>query len=146
MQERKEFVEKKYQESKEEKFPETKDISVEQFLQLRKKEKCVLIDLRTEKERDVSIIPSAVTPEDFEENASRFADHTVVTYCTAGSRSGLYAKKLQERNRSALNLVGGVIAWALEGQKFQDREGECCRVHVFKKIWNLLPDDYEAIW
>lgn len=147
LQERKEFVEKKFLEFKEEDFPETSDISVKQFVQMRKKkERYVLIDLRSDKERDVSIIPGTVTPKDFEENASRYADHTAVAFCTAGYRSGLYKKELQERNLPALNLVGGVIAWALDGQKFQDQVGESRRVHVFNKIWNLLPDKYDAIW
>ncbi len=139
-------MEKKFREFKKEDFPQTSDISVEQYLQRRETGKYVLIDLRSEKERDVSIIPGALTPEDFEENPSRYADHTVITYCTAGHRSGIYAKKLQGRNQPVLNLVGGVIAWALQGQKFQDRHGECRRVHVFKKNWNLLSEDYEAVW
>ncbi len=140
------FLEKKYREFKEEDFPEISDISVEQYQQLRETEKCVLIDLRAQKERDVSIIPGALTPEDFEESTSRFAEHTIVTYCTVGYRSGLHAKKLQERNLPVRNLVGGVIAWALQGQKFQNRNIECHRVHVFNKNWNVLPDEYEAVW
>jgi len=145
LEERKKYLEKKYQEFKED-FSAINDITVEQLLQLGDKENFVLIDLRSEEEREVSIIPGALTSEVFEQNLNRSKGHTAVTYCTTGTRSGLYAKKLQERHLPVRNLVGGVIAWALEGQLFENFKGKCNRVHVFKKNWNILPDEYDAVW
>ncbi len=139
------FLEEKYGEFKED-FPELKDITVEQFLDLRDKEKFVLIDVRAPEEREISIIPGAITPEVFEENQNQYEGHTAVTYCTAGYRSGKFAQKLEERNLPVRNLMGGVIAWALAGQKFQDSGGDCKRVHVFNKTWNILSEEYEAVW
>ncbi len=149
LQARKDYVEKKFRQFKEENFPETHDITVKQLLNFQKegKTKFILIDVRSKKERDVSIIPGALSPHDFEANRDHYEDgHTTVAYCTAGYRSGLYAKKLQENNMPVFNLVGGVIAWALEGQIFTDSDGECRRVHVYNKNWDLLSKEYEAVW
>jgi len=82
--------------------------------------KTLLVDVRTQAERDVSIIPGALSLSEFHnlmkiENPTAQAcppPITVVTYCTIGYRSGLAARSLQAQY--ALHCVqnlDGIISY-----------------------------------
>lgn len=127
-------------------FPEVRDITVSELLEL-DEDSYVVVDVREVEEQRVSMIPGAVTSETFEANPEKFQDKTVVAHCTIGYRSGLYAEKLAEKGFDARNLKGSVLAWAHAGKPFVDSEGkETKRVHVYGPKWNLLPPDYEGVW
>lgn len=130
----------------------------------------VLIDVRPEAERAVSIIPGALTIEEFE---SRYLQQSQdqagtnpepvggnyqppsiqqtspipVAYCTAGFRSGQYAKRLNRQGHVCLNLKGGLLSWCEQGLPLCKPEGESTvDVHVYAKIWNLVPAPYRGVW
>lgn len=111
----------------------------------------LFIDVRTPKEREISIIPGSFSKEEFEKKLrtepALTRDRTLVAYCTIGYRSGLYVKELIKRGITAQNLQGGVLSWAEEHQQFVTLDGAPTRkVHVYGKKWNLLPETYEATW
>lgn len=107
----------------------------------------VLVDVREDSERKVSILPGAISQAEFEANKAKFMEDNVVVYCTVGLRSGLYVKRLMAEGIRASNLRGGVLSWAHAGGDFIDaNRAPTKRVHVYGKEWNLLPKDYEAIW
>jgi rhodanese-related sulfurtransferase len=135
-----------YLQSKQE-FAETPEISAEELLEKTKTGTVVLVDNREREERDVSMIPGAISAQSFESDIEKYADTTVVVYCTIGDRSGHYTKKLRSRGIDAYNLKGGVLAWAHAGGTFVDGHGNTTnRVHVYGAKWNLLPEDYSAVW
>jgi len=135
-----------YQQSKSA-FPDAPDISADELIKRMKTEEMILVDNRAKAERDVSMIPGAVSESDFESNIESYAESMVVVYCTIGDRSGHYTQKLREKNIDAINLRGGVLAWAHAGGTFTDSQGnETDRVHVYGRKWNLLPEGYEAVW
>ena len=74
----------------------------------RQAKRVVVVDVREAAETAVSMIPGAVTKEQFEAEAERYAQHTVVAYCTIGYRSGKYCQELgkQDRPEPVLNLQG----------------------------------------
>ena len=121
-------------------------LSPSEFVRRSRKESWTIVDARTRPERHVSIIPRALNKEAFEAHRDEYAEGPILVYCTAGCRSGAYAKELRERGLNAFNLRGGVLAWALNGGPLVEPNGEpTVRVHVHGERWNVLPPGYEAV-
>jgi len=126
-------------------FPETPDVRVEQVVAWQTRKRVVLLDARGPRERQVSIIPGAISAEEFEKGSDKRRKDVIVAYCTIGYRSGLLAADLRERGFDAYNLKGGILAWVHAGRKIVDGRGETKRVHVYAPKWNLVPEGYEAV-
>lgn len=126
-------------------FPGVKDISPEDAMALLKENRIVFVDARSPGERQVSMLPDAVSKEVFLENPGRFKDRTIVTYCTISYRSGKFAEEMNRQGVTIYNLQGGILAWVLEGGKVFDGGGESKRIHVYGDQWNYLPRGYEAV-
>jgi rhodanese-related sulfurtransferase len=126
--------------------PEVPWLTPREFLERSHEEQWTIVDVRTAPERVVSVIPGALSKGEFEAHLSEHARRRILVYCTAGCRSGAYAKELRERGLNAFNLRGGVLAWALNGGPFFDSDEEPTRrVHVHGQRWNVLPPGYEAV-
>ncbi len=127
-------------------FPDVPEVLVEELVEKQKNQNVVLVDNRDSDEIEVSMIPGAITGEEFLSNVEDYNDDSIViAYCTIGSRSGLFAKRLQ--GKKVYNLRGGVLAWAHAGKTFIDSQGkQTIRVHVYGPQWDLLPEGYKAIW
>ena len=122
-------------------------------------ERYVLIDVRPDEERSVSMISGAVTSDQFESSPDTGQGRIPVVYCTAGYRSGVYAQQANRKSnltdatddsaesRQILNLRGGILSWCQQGLPLQTPDGQPTqRVHIHGKAWNLLPEGYEAVW
>ena len=127
-------------------FQDIKELSVESLLILQLKTPIVLVDVRTEQERNVSIIPGAISESEFHQKKDSFKGMLIVAYCTIGYRSGHFAKKIMQEGFLSYNLIGGVLAWAEAKQSFESKQGNTNLVHVYSKEWNLLPQEYQAVW
>jgi rhodanese-related sulfurtransferase len=128
-------------------FRDVPDVTAADLRALLENGEVLLVDVRDANERDVSTIPGAITVEEFERNHDDSRDASVVTYCTIGYRSGLYADQLRQRGVKVLNLNGGILAWSHAGGQLVTLTGEPTkRVHVYGRRWNLLPTDYIAVW
>ena len=108
----------------------------------------VLVDVRTEEERGVSILPGAISAKVFESRLSELTGdgRTVVAYCTIGARSSAYVREMGKRGVDMLNLEGSVLAWTHAGGEFQAGGSPTKRLHVYGRRWNLAADGYETIW
>lgn len=139
-------IETKYANSKKE-FPGIEEISAEELKQeLECGEDLVLLDVRRSDEQEVSMLPGAITREDFEANTDAYKEQSIVVYCTIGHRSGLYTAGLMENGFKARNLKGAVLSWSHAGGEFVDANGPTKRVHVFSPKVNLIAEGYEAVW
>ncbi|MBI4556230.1 MAG: rhodanese-like domain-containing protein [Candidatus Hydrogenedentes bacterium] len=129
-------------------FGEVPEVSVEEALALRDKDpNVVFVDVRTPEEIAVSVIPNAITKETFEADRNAYRSKTIIPYCTVGSRSGKYTKKLVEDGFKAYNLRGAILAWVNASQPVVDDKGQPTkRVHVNGPKHNALPEGYEAVW
>ncbi|MEQ9410560.1 MAG: rhodanese-like domain-containing protein [Fuerstiella sp.] len=128
------------------KLRDVPEIDVAELLQ-RHPEDIVLVDLRSDRERQVSMIPGAISAAQFEANPKIFADKTVVAHCTAGYRSGLFVRKIRKQGIDAVNLRKGILGWCQQHQPLVTPDQQPTRkVHVYSRAWNLVPDDYEAVW
>lgn len=105
----------------------------------------VLVDVRSDIEIQVSVIPGAITKAVYEKNPEKYKDKTVIAYCTVGGRSARYAKQLQESGVMAINYKGSVLGWVKAGLPLVTLDGEPThRVHVFSDRYQV-PSKYEAI-
>lgn len=128
------------------KFPEADEVNVAEVVELTKQQRCILVDVRTEAERNVSIIPGAISAADFERTIKAHTGKTVVCYCTIGYRSAKYAEAMKRRGIAVTNFNGSIVAWCQAGQKLITPDGrETNRVHVFGPQWDLVPPDYESV-
>ena len=134
-----------FEEYKKEAFSDVPDITVEQIKNDSGKG-YIIVDTREKKEQNVSMIPGAITQKEFEKNKKKYKGKAIVTYCTIGYRSGVYAKKLNKKGFKAYNLVGGVLSWAHEGNEFVCDSANTKKVHVYGKDWDLAPERYKTTW
>jgi sodium/bile acid cotransporter 7 len=126
-------------------FPTVKDMSPRQTMELMNNTPVVFVDTRKPAEIKVSMLPNAVTKKKFMHNPNVYKEKTVVVYCTAGYRSGVFARQMAEKGITTYNLQGGILAWTLEGGKIYDANGETKRIHVFGKKWDYAPDGYAVV-
>lgn len=96
---------------------------------LKKGEKIVVLDVREPQEREVSALPGSRLALPSEVRTMPLedipADATVVTYCTAGYRSGFAAVILEGRlGRPVYTLNGGIIDWYNRGGTVVDPSGK----------------------
>ena len=129
-------------------FPTVKEIQAERLKKIIKEDKNAfyLVDIRSEEEQAVSMIPGAMTEEAFVNLKNKSKSRPGYTYCTIGYRSGVFSARLQRKGFEVYNLKGGVLAWAHAGGSFVDSEGEPTKtVHVYSKKYALLPDDYRGV-
>jgi rhodanese-related sulfurtransferase len=128
-------------------FPDAPEMTVATLVRrLAGPEPPVVVDVRSDEERDVSTIPGALSREEFEGRQAELSGREVVTYCTIGYRSGLYTEKLRGQGWNASNLRGSILAWAHAGQALERGGEPTKRVHVYGRSWNLLPEGYEPVW
>jgi len=127
-------------------FPAVQDITAEELAGRMGEADLILVDVRTTAEREVSMISGAITSETFEAHTEDYQGQTVVTYCTAGYRSGLYADKLRSRGWKVLNLKGSLLSWSHAGQPLVHDGQPTLQIHTFGPDWDLLAHDYEAVW
>ena len=140
-----EQIEKMYQHSREH-FPEVPEISAEELKQLQVDTSVVVVDVRTPAEQAVSMIPQAMTADEFEAKAGDYEGTTIVTYCTIGHRSGLYAKQLLAQGFNVFNLKGAILSWTHSGGSLVTPDGPTRAVHVCNRKFVLHADGYDPVW
>jgi len=128
-------------------FANVEAISVEEYVALLGTlAEPVLVDVRKPAERAVSMIPGAIAKEEFEQRRDELNGRNVVTYCTVGYRSGLYASELLDEGWAVLNLEGSILAWTHSGRDLVADGEPVRRLHVYGRQWDLAASGYEAVW
>ncbi len=106
----------------------------------------VLVDVRREEERAVSIIPGAISVDEYTANADAYAGRQVVTYCTVGIRSGFEANRMRSEGVDVLNFKGSILAWThIDGPLVRPTGQATRQVHVYGPKWNYAATDYESV-
>jgi rhodanese-related sulfurtransferase len=125
------------------KYPKIPNIEVKQ---LGSSIPYILVDVREQKEIEISIIPGAITKQEFELKKETYKNKMIIPYCTIGLRSTIYTEKLLKEGFNAKNLKGGILSFAHAGFQFLKDGKETKEVHVFGEAWDLLPKDYHGIF
>jgi len=105
----------------------------------------LLVDVRTEAERKVSILPGAIDQRTYEALPKAERQNAVI-YCTIGVRSGAYVAELAKEGIESTNLAGGLLSWAHAGGEMVLAGEVVEQAHVYGRRWRLLPEPYESQW
>ncbi|HEY6070102.1 MAG TPA: rhodanese-like domain-containing protein, partial [Chthoniobacterales bacterium] len=124
-------------------FPDVPRISTNELADWlsSKREKPLLLDVRTAAEFGVSHLEGAkrIEPGADAKAISTPKDRPIVTYCSVGYRSALFAKKLREAGYTRVaNLEGSIFRWANENRPLQHDAERTDKVHPYNKVWGLL--------
>lgn len=105
----------------------------------------VVVDVRSDNEVQVSVIPGAITKAQYEKDATKYQGKLVIPYCTVGGRSGAYAKQLAGKNIKVKNYQGSILKWIDAGLPLVTLDGEPTnRVHTYSDRYRI-PDKYEQV-
>lgn len=105
----------------------------------------VLVDVRSDEETGVSVIPGAITKAQYEQDAAKYRDKLVIPYCTVGGRSGAYAKQLAGKGVKVKNYQGSILKWVDAGLPLVTLGGEPTnRVHTYSDRYRV-PAKYEQV-
>ncbi len=127
-------------------FPAVRDISPRDARTAFDEGRVIFVDTRQPEEMSVSMLPGAVSSDEYLRHSERYADKTAVAYCTISYRSGLFARDQAEQGLAMVNLKGGILAWILEGGPVVDAAGNPTRsVHVYGDKWDLATDSWESV-
>ncbi len=127
-------------------FPAIEDISPYEARKRFDQGQVVFVDTRKPEEMAVSMLPGAISQDEFLRHRARYANRTAVVYCTISYRSGLFARDQAERGGEVLNLQGGILAWILDGGLVYDARGRSTRrVHVYGDKWDLAPEGWDSV-
>jgi rhodanese-related sulfurtransferase len=143
-EQKKEIVYRMYAEYKKD-FQAVRDISPQEAMALLQAHQVVFVDVRTPEEMKVSMLPDAVSRQEFQNDPGRYAGKKIVAYCTISYRSGKFAQEMAAQGITVYNLTGGILAWTLEGGKVYDARGETKRIHVYGPKWDYPPKGYQAV-
>ena len=105
----------------------------------------VVVDVRSDAEVNVSIIPGAITKAQYEKNKHQFEGRMVIPYCTVGGRSGAYAKQLAGNGVKVRNYQGSILKWVDAGLPLVTLDGKPTnRVHTYSDRYRV-PAKYEQV-
>jgi rhodanese-related sulfurtransferase len=126
-------------------FPEVPRIKTSELADWLKddhRKKPLLLDVRTKAEFEVSHLAGAQRVEPGSE-AKLLAvpnDSEIVTYCSVGYRSALFAKRLRTAGFMRVsNLEGSIFQWANENRPLvRGRNEPTNKVHPCNRFWGML--------
>lgn len=105
----------------------------------------VLVDVRSDAETGVSVLPGAITKAEYEATAAKHQDKRVIVYCTVGGRSGAYAKQLAGKKVDVVNYKGSILEWVAAEQPLETLERKPTkRVHTYSSRYQV-PAGYQAV-
>lgn len=105
----------------------------------------VVVDVRSDAEVNVSVIPGAITKAQYEKNRKQYQGRLVIPYCTVGGRSGAYAKQLAKAGVKVKNYQGSILKWVDAGLPVVTLDGQTTnRVHTYSDRYRI-PAKYEQV-
>lgn len=127
-------------------FPDVADISANAALLLLNEPNTLFVDVRKEKEREVSTIPGAITKKQFLKEIERYRNMNIIAYCTISYRSGKFAEKMAKKGVAITNLQAGLLGWVHAGGPLVAGGRQVKKLHVYGKKWDLAPADIQTVY
>lgn len=107
--------------------------------------KFVLVDVRSDREMSVSIIPGAVSKAEFEKNIEKYKGKTVIPYCTVGGRCGDFSRRLAQAGWTVRSYRGSILDWVQNELPLVTTRGEPTnRLHTNGGRFEL-PSRYQPV-
>lgn len=113
-------------------------------------ESIILVDVRTEEERCVSMLPTAISKDSFLSMKEKLPrDICIVPYCTIGHRSGVFGTGLMSEGFENVYNGEGIILWThLENSQLVTGPGGSVttdRVHTFGPEWDKVSSRVQSV-
>jgi rhodanese-related sulfurtransferase len=129
------------------KIAEREQVSREVLLKIQRnkaaRESIVLVDARSDSETSVSIIPGAITMEQYRQQKEKHKGKTVIAYCLSGGRSGKLVRQLKGEGVRAVDLEGSILGWCKAELPLTTLDGKPTnRVNTYG---NPVPDKYVSV-
>ena len=127
-------------------FPEVKRISTEEltaWIDNSQRASPLLLDVRTQAEFDISHLRNArrVEPDAVIATINLPKDRTIVTYCSVGYRSAVFARQLMRAGyTNVTNVEGSIFKWANEDRPVYRGALRVSEVHPYNGTWGKLLD------
>lgn len=124
-----------------EKFPNVRNITIEQLQVILQERSPLLLDVRSEEEFSVSSLQHAVNISDPAKVTGKKSAEIIV-FCSVGYRSARFVDALQKKGFSnAVNLQGSLFAWANKGLPVFHGKRLVHHVHPYDSRWGKLLDE-----
>ena len=127
------------------KFPQVTDIPASEAIPLINSSETIFVDVRKAKEQEVSMIPGAVTREEFLNNLELYSNKRIIAYCTISYRSGKFASNMAKKGILITNLEAGLLGWVHKDGPLHRVNKETNKLHVYGKKWDLAPAEIETV-
>ena len=132
-----------------ERFPSVAQVStadLSAWLNDPKRDKPILLDVRTEKEFAISHLHGATRVEPSAKAEKVLAQlppgRPVVTYCSVGYRSSEFAERLKQAGvAEVFNLEGSIFQWANEGRPIEAEGHPADKVHPYNRKFGQMLDE-----
>lgn len=105
----------------------------------------LLVDIRSQEHIKLSIIPGAVSLNQFLTAKNNFKDKLIILYSTIGLGANEVASQLNNDGFHSVILRGGTLAWAQENFDFIHGNNPTKEIFIENEAWNLLPDNYKGV-
>lgn len=111
----------------------------------------ILVDVRSDEERQVSMLPHAISLEDFRKldlsssHPLGTPQRLIIPYCTLGGRSYWASRTLLREGRAVRNYRAGIIGWTRANLPLVTPDGvPTNRLHRYW-TWFTVPECYDTI-
>lgn len=130
---------------------ELSKVIVSQSEQINASEKPIILDVREQKEFNVSHLPGAqrvspdISAEELMSQLKDVKDRTVIVYCSVGMRSSRLASRVQSKlqkngAKTVINLSGGIFRWHNEKRPLSRKGKATDVVHPYDSWWGRYVD------
>jgi rhodanese-related sulfurtransferase len=126
------------------------EINLSDFEKVVKESDTILVDVREPEERQISIIPSAISIDDFNQKLTKgeITDNfTVIAYCTIGVRSALFVDQILKKTKISkiYNFRGSILLWCHSHPVVNPKDNQPTHnIHVYGPDWALVPAHMHA--
>lgn len=135
--------------------PQVQHLSAQELQALKGQQKIILIDVRSQEERNYSTIAGALELRDLRRiiaGQQEITDKKIVLYDTIGLRAVEQIKAIladhpaSSQKINLYNLKGGILGWIHHGLPIVNPEGiETFSVHTSSSAWNIVPKHYKGV-
>lgn len=105
----------------------------------------VLVDVRSEEEVSVSVIPGSITKKQYEKDKDKYKGKLVIPYCLAGGRSATYSNELLKSGVTVKNFKGSILDWVTNELPLVTIEGTPTNKVFINPERFKIPQKYEAV-
>lgn len=105
----------------------------------------VVVDVRSDDEINVSMIPGAITKAQFEKDKDKYKGKLVIPYCLVGGRSANFANELVKSGALVKNYKGSIVDWVNNELPLVTVKGEPTNKVFINPERFKVPAKYDAV-